>query len=610
MIRNNTDITEYGRPPGDHPVTKEPRLLPPEWEGSYGAPEYAPPGPEFPAPGSLKGCREDEEKKRRLARRRFMKLLSAAAILLLFFFRNPKAAYTLPEDMSGTEDTAAATPVPDVEKTVYTDITGGEYDPALNIIYAVRDGDTVRYSYYALTWLNGNICPVDVYQMAYSPVTGYEARPENDPDRWEGSRDSFDYAIPVDPDEDSLQLVLTGKYLDEAGNEKTIRAVRDICDLPPEPAMSAEFTADFENLDFRGSLVPREGDSHVYDFEISEYDFNFMIYKADGENFGGWRVHEDDIPDIIAPGTITDGEPSKGYTFVYKGPYDSYFPDEAVKYGVSLRIRDKSTGYYYTLVTEPQDIVKRVYHEPECEITAFNFYSEMHAGITFAEMDDVTKVTLKVTDPDTGYVASTTDITEEAVSGLRYDVEPFYTDDIYEANEEYYSSTGSFPMTVRFDVTIEYDYEYGSREVTYSATTVEEPGFHCKYLADSEAVYDPAHAGCVMVGADATTDYTTAKVVIDDPEAVTGPGIISVKALYEGVPLDSSAYKIEHEEYDATFSGETFTRHISLDTCLIKRPSGVAESDGKEMTLEITHYLTSRGETYTSVIKIPFKPYE
>ena len=629
---NTYSDSEFGRLPEEFPVLKEDSR--PPVDEDFGtpripadAPEIGDPAPEYPVPGSAAAAQEETEKRRRHFRRRLMMLAAGAAAFFLFFMPKGTAGSPAvpepPTQQAGTDEPGkpgeetdaepgtepAETTAEPGESTVapaepetYTDIPGDPEEPQIVINYAVRDGNTVRYNYVTGVWVRGEICPLTVHRLVYSPSTGYRAVPENDPDVWEGSRDLTEYTVPVDTDAQDLQLVLTGTFTLD-GEEKMIRAVRDIIPMPPEPDLSSTVSVGPSGISYEGLFIPQAGDDRVYDLRV--LDFSCVTYADNGALIGGFPVYDDAVPEIHAR---TGG----GFAFFYGGPMNQYFPDTAASYAIALTVADQNTGLRYDLETERHDVVRRVFEEPGCEITAFNFWSEMHAGIVFSNMADVIKVTLEVWDPNTDYMDSSTDITEEAVNNLRYDVKPFTTDGIYDANQDYYGQPGvDFPMTVEFRVIIEYNDESGFRSVTYSATTSAEAGFYAKYLPEEEASWNPSQAGSVVFSPEPSPEVTEIRVVVGQPEAVTGPDVISISGTFEGEPLPADAFRLNDTEYDAYFGGDMDKPvHCRVTEVSLKRPDGVRETDGKTVHLSVTHFLQSTGTAYTSEMDVAFAPYQ
>lgn len=620
---------EFGRPPEEFPIFKEDDRPPVAEdfgmpEAAAGAPEYAVPAPEYPEPGSSSAAQEETGKRRRSFRRKLMMLAAAAAAFFLFFMPRGTAGFPVipvqptqqtgsdEPDKPGTEtdaepgtEPAESTAEPGestaepAEPETYADIPGDPEEPQISINYAVRDGNTVRYNYITGVWVRGEICPLTVWQLVYSPSTGYRAVPEHDPDVWEGSRDLTEYTVPVDTDAQDLQLVLTGTFTLD-GEEKMIRAVRDIIPMPPEPGLSSTVSVGPDGISYEGVFIPQAGDDRVYD--LSVVGFGCLMYSETGELIGGYSVYDDAVPEIHPR---TGG----GFEFFYSGPMNRYFPDTAVSFSIGLTVVDQNTGLRYDLETERHDVVRKVFEEPGCEITAFNFWSEMHAGILFSNMADVTKVTLEVWDPVMDYMDSSTDITEEAVRDLRYDVKPFTTDGIYEANQDYYGQPGvDFPMTVEFRVIIEYSTESGTRSATWSATTSAETGFYVKYLADADAALDPDHAGKLVIVTDSTPEVPESTVFLDQPDQVTGPGIISISAEINGEKVPAEDFQIDYYDYDAMFGGSDVTVHIRQAEVLLERPESMPEGEDSVVTMYVTHYLTSIGGAYTSRLEVPFAP--
>ena len=246
---------------------------------------------------------------------------------------------------------------------------------------------------------------------------------------------------------------------------------------------------------------------------------------------------------------------------------------------------------------------------PLCEITAFNFSSEMHVDCTFSDMNRATKVVLEIWDvnfldsedgPQEIY-----EITEEAKNDLFYSMEPFYTDNMYNRHYDDYYKDPSVPFPMEIEARVIIDYGDGE-QVVYTARTKSEPvGFHMKYLPDSEKQYSDEYYGMVIFMADPSPQYPSIDVLIGEPEKVTDPSKMSIKATVDGKDVDTSLIKFNKSTYHTTFA-DGQEADITYTDVLIRRPEGIAEDSGKKMHLEITHYLSGLNKPYTTVQEIEF----
>ena len=99
--------------------------------------------------------------------------------------------------------------------------------------------------------------------------------------------------------------------------------------------------------------------------------------------------------------------------------------------------------------------------------------------------------------------------------------------------------------------------------------------------------------------------------MVDQPEAVTGPDVISISGTFEGEPLPADAFRLNDTEYDAYFGGDMDKPvHCRVTEVSLKRPDGVRETDGKTVHLSVTHFLQSTGTAYTSEMDVAFAPYQ
>ena len=611
---------DFGPPPEDYPVMRE--FEPVSGRDGPGAdetaPEYAQPAPELIGPGEFEAEQKTDSSKKRLLKLKKLMMAFTAAALFLTAFR-PLGLLFGDSGSAGTPSDPQAETAPDgsgapaEEEYVYK-----EGDPFLRIAYALLDGDTVRYSYVAandqqefdpltMRWKY----PLPVYAVV-TDESGRTAVPENDPDIWDSSRNLFEYEIDASGLKGDMVLTLTAAG-DYDGTERKAVAKHDVIPKPPEPvietSLSVNAAEDSYIVDYRATFTPDEKDTNDYDFEMTTFAAAF--YDDAGEHMGG---------NNLAPTYRDDAEPAwpdverdgRTWIFTYSGEADLLTPDEITKFALELDLRDKATDLPFTIFTDMADIpapVVREAVEPQCEIVAYSIYSEMYAGVTFSDLDDVTSVYFEIWDPFTGSMEESRDITEEAFRDGSYSTR-FTTDLFVENHSDYYSQEGiDFPMAAEFHVVM----EYGGNTVTYSAVTSEELNmFDAKYIAESDA-WAGDDAGTIYFTVMPSASFPDTQLLIDQPEAVDGPGVMSISVEIDGKKIDPSAITVNRQApQTVTFYGgvdDGKTAEVVYTDVMIKKPEGIPDDSGYTAKLYVTSYLTSLGEVYTSEIDIPLEAY-
>lgn len=622
-MTNPFNNSEFGGLPEEYPVLRE-LDAPPVEEGmptaeGYApetpspAPETAPPAPEITQPGSFE---PDEGREKRHILRKFMYYAAAAAIMFVAF--RPLGLFT---------KAATSTPeTPAVEG--YADKPGDPGDPGIHIWYAMQDGGKLLYSYVVYPGENMEIdmdtfgwaSPVSIDAMAVD-TSGGKAYPEQNPDVWEGSRSIVDFEMDIAQLTGDKLLVLTGTFTVN-GVEKEIVAVKNVVPKPPAPDTGATVSVTVQSaseasMDYHAYFTQAHDDKNEY--ELTPIGFWINCFDAAGEPCGGppvWSTYEEEVDEngekvtvwnSVDPDISRDG---RTWNFDYSGPCEIFgVSDQARTYTVSLFLMDEKTGLRFDIETEPQEIPGYIGQdvdpvEPVCDITAYAVWSEMYALMSFSDMQTADKVTLEMWDPHFNTLEWSMDITADALDDLEaFSPEMLSTDIFYENHQDYYSQPGvSFPMEAEFHVVI--DYNGYSDQVTYVANTTSEAGFYAKYAPESD-IYAGEYAGTVAIGSVVTLDVPEIDIVIDEPEKVTGQGILSLSASFNGVPLDRSAYDIRQSTYSTYFSGSDEPVETLNTDIIIRRPAGASEGTGDALHIEMTQML-STGEIIVRKIDIPF----
>lgn len=238
-------------------------------------PEYAPlptelehrPGLELAAPPPEFGQRTTVSAETPKDKRRLQQFLAVPALLLvsLLCLHGVK--------LPTTTEVEAAEPI-------QTYPTGSV---VFDVLYAVRDVDTVRYSYVVYSPSLSVDAPqelIDAYHGTPYPISVYAwlsdeadhiVAPANDPDVWEGSRSWFESAMDATGLEGSLTLTLIAVYTEEE-KERQTQAVLPLAELPPvaETFATLNVLSSME-IDYYAQFNSQPEDDHSYRFRVSEF---------------------------------------------------------------------------------------------------------------------------------------------------------------------------------------------------------------------------------------------------------------------------------------------------------------------------------------------------
>lgn len=286
--------------------------------------------------------------------RRRNRLLAIPAVLLFSLLclhtTKPVLDPDLPTEPIPTAETVPAETLPIETATEAPDLPQGSV--ILDVLYAVRQGDAVLYSYELYSPIpsldasqeqidayKGTPWPISVYAQV-SDGSGATVHREDDPDVWEDYRDRTEYAVNAAGLEGELTLTLTAVY-EEEGEERSTVWTGVLDELPPEPILSAtlERIPGTDDIEFNAGFRPQPGDPHDYQLEV--WNMGQIIY--DGDEPRGMSLGADP-----RAGTV-EGSKETGYTVHYSGGSALGLVPEGLELSVYVSLRDAATGYIYTI---------------------------------------------------------------------------------------------------------------------------------------------------------------------------------------------------------------------------------------------------------------------
>lgn len=301
--------------------------------------ELAAPPPEF---GQGTAAPVEAEK----SRKRLRQFLAVPAVLLVSFLcLHGSVLPAAPE--SDPAPVEAAEPVP--ERPAGSVL--------IDVLYAVRDADTVRYSYTVYTpipSLDATQAEIDAYQGTPWPIRVYArlsdeadhlVAPSNDPDIWEGSRTWFESDMDAGGLEGSLTLTLTAVYTEE-GEERQTKVVLPLAELPPAAESYATLNVlSGTEIDYTAAFNPQPGDEHEYRFRATE--FKFVWLDENDEVCARTDVWQPDtFPSLNGNSAVSE----KAVAAAYAGSANLARPvAQARAFFAQLILTDETTGYRYTI---------------------------------------------------------------------------------------------------------------------------------------------------------------------------------------------------------------------------------------------------------------------
>ncbi|MBR3393844.1 MAG: hypothetical protein IKG51_07015 [Firmicutes bacterium] len=317
------------------------------------------------------------------------------------------------------------------------------------------------------------------------------------------------------------------------------------------------------------------------------------------------KVYEGDILSMIE--TNYDPEYGIPWTFTYEGgAHTDYQPEGAAFYSVTAVLVDSLSEEVFQAETNmlPAPTITET-AEPECEIYAWSYYSEVDGYVTFAHMENASLVEINIYDTLTGSLEVTEDITDYAVNGDNYTLPVI---DVWGNHPDEYMAesmaTGNTVVTIQIDVTAHFPLPDGEKTETWSATSVNETDtgyvYFLKYIAESESDSWPEAAGKFFLeimppGAEPAT------VIFDPafPEDQLTTGMYKITAFYHGGDYDLAAASTMSTVNATTYNAEGKETPITILDVIIDKPADLKEDSGFEMYFTISWYSESYGKVLT-----------
>lgn len=349
-----------------------------------------------------------------------------------------------------------------------------------------------------------------------------------------------------------------------------------------------------------------EGDEREYSLSIAGlgikwYDASLNLLDVKDQVYSS--------SDLSMIETNYDPEHGIPWTFTYEGgAHTDYQPQGAAFYSVTAVLVDSLSEEAFQAETNmlpAPTIDPSAVQEPECEIYAWSYYSEVDGYVTFANMEDASLVEISIYDMLTGSLEETHDITDYAVNGDNYilpviDVWGHHPDE-YMAES---MATGNTVVTIRIDVTAHFPLPDGEKTETWSATSVNETDtgyvYFLKYIAESESDSWPEAAGKFFLeilppGAEPAT------VIFDPafPEDQLTTGMYKITAFYHGGDYDLAAASTMSTVNATTYNAEGKETPITILDVIIDKPADLKEDSGFEMYFTISWYSESYGKVLT-----------
>ena len=568
----------------EFPILREDDRLPIDEDFGYRqdkppAGELDDPAPEITLPGQFKWAARSRKDKTWL---RYA--IGVIAAVLLF-----SSSFGLFSTDAYEEEGGA--PRSEIRETAYE---AQEGDPEIEIGYALHKEDSVVYSYTVVP--NAAEFPMSVY-TELRDESGHRSVPEADPDVWESSRAMFEYSMDAAGMESPMTLYMALSFQCD-GKEHRLVFSQPVSEMPPEASTSAtlELTST-DSILYHGDLILDESDTFEYSFEVT--DFRLQFYDDAMNLQGSASVAADAEPAII--------EKVGAFAFDYDGEAAlSMASDASTKVSCILTVTDQVTGLTYSMESNICDLADaRTFREPECELFATAFFSEIQAMANFSDLDSTKEVRLEIWDLLTGSKDMEMDITDKVLAESVYYFDPITTDFIYNAHsEEYNSSEEGFPWSAEFRIVMVYDMRDGEHEKTVSQiTTNDRVGWHCKYLTAADNIATFPNGGFVFetesVGYGISVKFNGSIEEVNEETAVLSMEI-------NGVPLtDMDLIEYDGASFMTTFEDGTEDEMYFLDI-LIQRPAEYPENGQNTAVLTYSYYLPSYGKVVTVKSELNF----
>ena len=252
-----------------------------------------------------------------------------------------------------------------------------------------------------------------------------------------------------------------------------------------------------------------------------------------------------------------------------------------------------------TLAAEPSPSAEAPVYEPAIRVNFFAFSSEHHALIEMEHTDFTRSVTLVLHDRTLDEAVWSGELSaEEIVSGV-YEMPAVDPSEYYLNHWDEFEASGKWP---EFELILEavYEDENGTEQtVSLRRGAVEETGYGFTYWRDDEtpSAFFTVYPGCFVVSPWEETE--SVQYFVDDPDAVTGPDIVSVS-------LSSGGNSITMENVQITDEISEFTGEVTK-VLVIPRPDWMPAEGTVHVT--ITWWLNSVKKCWTKEMDYAYPAY-
>lgn len=252
-----------------------------------------------------------------------------------------------------------------------------------------------------------------------------------------------------------------------------------------------------------------------------------------------------------------------------------------------------------TPAAEPSPASEALVYEPVIRVNFFSFSSEHHALIEMEHTDFTRSVTLVLHDRTLDEAVWSGELTAEEIASGTYEMPGVDPSEYYLDHWDEFEASGKWP---EFELILEavYKDEDGTEQtVSLRRGAVEETGYGFTYWRDDEtpSAFFTVYPGCFVVSPWEETE--TVMYIIDDPDAVTGPDIVSVS-------LSSGGKSITMENVQITDEISEFTGEVTK-VLVIPRPDWMPPEGTVHVT--ITWWLNSVKKCWTKEMDYAYPAY-
>ena len=252
----------------------------------------------------------------------------------------------------------------------------------------------------------------------------------------------------------------------------------------------------------------------------------------------------------------------------------------------------------------PSDTPVFVPEKPEANAVFVQFSSEFHGFVYLSHVETVRSVTAELWERNLEELvqSNTWEEGDPAISAGVLQIPVFDEGSLYFNHMDYYSSSRIEPE-IEMKVCFRYALSDGGPEESIELTeqAAPEEGVYARYWGSGSFAREEGYPDCFEIGT--YSESESRRFVIDRPDLVTEPGVISVSAECGGRKVAEAECRTEIRQPDPELQALGFD---SEPKTILLIPRADWMQDSGTLTVTITQYLEHYGCTLTKTLEIGF----